>query len=127
MTEAHLLPNLYQEEIYRIKPKILIVVNAPWSEVTDDEIILLEKILAASKLTLASVHVICRPEFSVRDFKVFSPPIIVAFGSKLKNSDKVYEALSIEGTTVVVADALHQLDDTRKRNLWATLKQVFHS
>ena len=123
--QSELLVNLYPEEIYRIKSKIIIVINRPWSEIADEEIALLKKILAASKLSLASVQVISRTEFSVEDLKIFSPSIIIVFGAELNDSDKMYESLLIEGTTVVVAHELHQLDEARKRNLWSTLKQVF--
>ncbi len=127
MTKSQLLVNLYQEEIYRIKSKVMIVINKPWCEMAEEEIVLLQKILTALKLSLASIHVINRTEFSVEDFKIFSPSIIIGFGAALKNSESLYQRLLINGTTVVMAHELHELDEARKRNLWATLKQVFHS
>ena len=89
--------------------------------------ILLGKILNAVKLSLASVQIITRTGFSLADFKVYSPSAIISFGVPLKNSTKMYEGLLIEGTSVVVSHELGELDDTRKRNLWLTLKQVFPS
>jgi hypothetical protein len=127
MTDIPLFQNLYQEEIYRIKPKVLIVINKPWSEVSEEEITLLEKILKALKLSLASVQIAVRSQFSVEDFMAFSSKFIIAFGSSLKNSEKLYEGIQIDGTTIVAAHALDELDEGRKRNLWLTLKQVFQS
>lgn len=127
MTQPQLLVNLYQEEIYKIKSKVMIVINKPWSEITEEEIVLLQKILTASKLSLASIHIISRKEFSVEELKIFLPSIIIGFGAALKNSESMYQRLLINGTTVVMAHELHELDEARKRNLWATLKQVFHS
>lgn len=116
---------LYPEEIYKISSKVLIVIDKPWSEITGDENILLDKILKALKLSLGSVQIQTRPEFSIEDFKIFAPSFILAFGSKLRNSDKMYEELQMDGTPIVVAEALDQLDDVRKRNLWLTLRESF--
>jgi hypothetical protein len=127
MTQTQPLPYLYSEEIYKISPKLLIVIDKRWSEVTDDENILLDKILKALKLSLASVQIQTWQEFSIEDFKVFAPFFVLAFGSKFKNSDKMYEEIQIDGTSIVVADALAQLDDVRKRNLWLTLRESFAS
>lgn len=125
MTPTSLLQNLYQEEIYKIDPKVLIVIDKKWSEVSIDEIVLLEKILKALKLTLASVQILTRSEFFPEDFQAFAPEYIIGFGSKLKNSEKMYEAIQIDGATIVVADTLDLLDEVKKRNLWIALRQVF--
>ena len=127
MTQTSLLQNLYQEEIYKIAPKLLIVIDKQWSEVSIDEIVLLEKILKALKLTLASVQVLTRSEFLPQDFQAFAPDHVIGFGSKLENSERMYEAIQTDGITVVVADALDRLDEVKKRNLWATLRQVFQN
>ena len=127
MTQTSLLQNLYQEEIYKIAPKLLIVIDKQWSEVSIDEIDLLEKILKALKLTLASVQVLTRSEFLPQDFQAFAPDHVIGFGSKLENSERMYEAIQTDGITVVVADALDRLDEVKKRNLWATLRQVFQN
>jgi hypothetical protein len=125
MTQTPPLQYLYSEEIYKTTPKLLIVIDKDWTEVTSDEKILLDKILKALKLSLASVQIQTRREFSIGDFKVFTPSFVLAFGSKLKNSDKMYEEVQMDGTSVVVADALDQLNDVLKRNLWLTLKESF--
>lgn len=93
----------------------------------DEEIILLGKILNAVKLSLAAVQVVTRTEFSAEDFKFYQPACIIAFGATLKDSTKMYENLTLDGIPIVVAHEFNQLEDTRKKNLWLTLKQVFHS
>jgi hypothetical protein len=35
----------------------------------------------------------------------------------------MYEEIQMDGTSIVVADDLDQLDDVRKRNLWLTLRE----
>jgi hypothetical protein len=127
MTPTYPLENLYTEELYNLPPKVLIVISKPWSQIQEEEKTLLGKILSAVKLSLSSVQIINRAEFVVADFEAFRPNCIVTFGAILKNSNKMYEKIMNEQTAIVVADELHQLDDLRKRNLWLTLKQVFHS
>jgi len=127
MTQTYPLENLYTEELYNLPPKVLIVISKPWSQIQEEEKTLLGKILSAVKLSLSSVQIINRAEFVVADFEAFRPNCIVTFGAILKNSNKMYEKIMNEQTAIVVADELHQLDDLRKRNLWLTLKQVFHS
>ena len=127
MTQTHPLENLYSEELYNLPPKVLIVVSKPWSEIQEDEKTLLGKILGAVKLSLSSVQILNRAEFGAEDFKAYGPACIIAFGATLKNSTKMYEKIAAEKTAIVVADELRQLDEVRKRNLWLTLKEVFHS
>jgi hypothetical protein len=83
--------------------------------------------LSAVKLSLSSVQIVNRTDFGVEDFNAYGPACIIAFGATLKNSTKMYEKISAKRTAIVVADALRQLDDNRKRNLWLTLKELFHS
>ena len=127
MTETNPLESLYSEELYNIPPKVLIVISKPWSEIQEDEKTLLGKILGSVKLSLSSVQIINRVEFGFDDFNSYRPVCIIAFGATLKNSTRMYEKIIVEHTAIVVADALRELDDIRKRNLWLTLKEVFHS
>ena len=121
------LESLYQEELYRIGGKVVIIISKPWEEVSNAEKILLEKILGAVKLTPSAVQIIACKEFDLKDFKAYSPSCIIAFGATLKNSTKMYEPISIENTFLIVADELNALDELKKRNLWLTLKKVFQS
>jgi hypothetical protein len=127
MTQTHPLENLYQEELYNIRGKILVLVRKPWSDIQEDERTLLTKILSSVKLSLASVQIIHRAEFDAVDFSAYRPDYIIAFGSSLRSSNKTYERVVQNDVAIVVADELDQLDDVRKRNLWLTLKQLFHS
>jgi hypothetical protein len=127
MTETSPLESLYTEELYQLPGKMLIVLPRPWEEVTEDEKILLSKILGAVKLSLASVQIVTRQEFSATDFDIFSPRCIIAFGSNLKGSLNKYEIINTGNSAVILADELRQLNDLTKRNLWLALKQVFQS
>jgi hypothetical protein len=127
MSESSPLESLYTEELYSIEGKMLIVISRSWDEITDDEKVLLSKILGAVKLTVASVQIVVKREFSVEDFDLFSPRCIIAFGATLKGSSKKYELIPTDTASVIIADELRQLNDVTKRNLWLALKQVFQS
>jgi len=119
------LRNLYQEELYRIPAKVIVVISKPWEEVTYEDRTLLSKILGSVKLSLASVQIKVSQEFSIKDFYPLVPTYIIAFGATLKNSSKRYQHLSIEDISIIMADELNQLDDLKKRSLWLALKQIF--
>ena len=127
MTQIQPLESLYSEELYNIRGKVLVVIPRPWSEIQEEEKVLLGKILSAVKLSLSSIQIVSRSEFSVVDFKAYCPHCIIAFGAVCKNSIRTYEKITENDTSIVVSDELRHLDDERKRNLWLTLKQVFHS
>ena len=127
MTQAHPLENLYTEELYKIKSKILIVTLKPWAQIDDAERTLLGKILSAVKHSLAIVQIIDRGEYDLDDVKVFQPSCVISFGASLKNSSKMYENVGDSDVPIVVAHELHQLDEVRKKNLWLALNPLFHS
>lgn len=127
MMQPNLLINLYPEELYNIKPKVLVIIAKPWNELTEDEIKLLQKILAAVKFSLPSVQVVTMQEFSLDSFRNNEPSHIIAFGASFRDFNKMYENISVDGISIVVAHELRLLDDARKKNLWVTLKQIFHS
>jgi hypothetical protein len=124
MSQSSPLESLYQEDLYRISGKVILIFSKPWEEILEDEKKLLSKILVAVKLTTASVQIITRGEFALEDLKEYNPTYILAFGATLKNPFKKYEPISIGGTSLLLAD---QLDDLKKRNLWVALKQMFQS
>jgi len=127
MTQIPPLQHLYQEEIYKVKSKVLIIIPRPWEQLHEDEILLLQKILNAVKLSIASVQIVTKKEFDIQEFGGYQPAFIMAFGAVLKESATMYENLLIDGTSVLVSDELRQLDDIKKKNLWTMLKQAFRS
>ncbi|WP_276374030.1 hypothetical protein [Chryseolinea sp. H1M3-3] len=127
MAQPHPLENLYQEELYKIHPKVMVVVPRPWKDLSPDEISLLRKIFNAVKLSLDAVQIVNAKQFSVDDFKTFQPLCIIAFGSTLKDSSRMYENVLVGGIPVVMAHELRALDDATKKSLWTILRQVFHS
>ena len=127
MIQTHPIENLYTEELYNIKSKVLIIIHKSWMQVDDTERTLLGKILGALKLSLPRVQIITRSEFVMEDVKMFSPSCVIAFGATLKSSSKMYENAGTNELPIVVAHELYQLDDIRKKNLWLALKQIFQA
>src|SRR5688572_25064686 len=125
MAQPSILENLYQEELYRIPGKVIVVVSRPWEEIPDDDRILLSKILGSVKLSLASVQIKIYQEFSIKDFYAIAPTNIIVFGATLKNFPTKYEPISVDNISIIMADELYQLDDLKKRSLWLALKQIF--
>lgn len=117
--------SLYQEELYALNPKVLVILSKNWDEVSEKEQLLLTKILESVKLTLASVQVITLKEFDINDLRLFDSRQIIAFGSVFKSSAKPYQLLSLQGTSVIQADALEELDELKKKRLWSSLRQMF--
>ncbi len=119
------LEYLYSEELYKIKPKVVVIIPRPWEQLRDDETALLSKILGAVRLSLPAVQVISKKEFSLRELKPLNPSHIISFGAPFQDSPDMYEPL-VSNIPVVVAHELRDLDDGRKKSLWSALRQIFH-
>lgn len=125
MSQTSVIESLYQEDLYQIPSRVLIILSRSWEEHTEDERTVLSKMLAAVKLSLSSVQIMVQKDFSVDDLAPLAPTKVLAFGASLKSSDKLYEHLTVGGVSVIVADAINNLDDLKKKNLWIALKKMF--
>jgi hypothetical protein len=126
MNTAKPLEYLYPEELYAQRPKILVILSHDWKDLSEENILLLKKILGSVKLDLAAVQIISRQEFDLTDLKAFSPHQIITFGSKLRSSPTHYQLFTQDGISVIQADSLQKLDDPKKKSLWMALKQMFN-
>jgi len=125
MKETSTLENLFQEELYALSPKVLVILATDWSSLPESDQLLLAKILGSVKRSLASVQIITRREFEVSDVVIYNPSHIIAFGSIVKNMSKTYELHYIQEIPAILADDLQKLDDAKKKSLWGALKQMF--
>jgi hypothetical protein len=123
--QSSALASLYQEDLYHIPGKVLVVLSKEWSQVTPEEGLTLSKMLAAVKQSLASVQVVTLASFSMENVSAFSPSKILVFGSSLNDFSNRYEHIKVNGTSVVVADAIDKLNDANKKALWLALKSMF--
>ncbi len=117
---------LYQEELYAQRPNVLVILSHDWKDISEENQLLLKKILGSVKLDLAAVQIIACQDFDLNDLKAFSPHQIITFGSALRGSPTQYQPFTQDGISVIQADSLQKLDDPKKKSLWMGLKQMFN-
>jgi len=117
--------SLYQEDLYLIPGKILIVLSKDWALVTLEEQTTLAKMLAALRLNLATVQIVTRQKFSINDLASFSPAKVLAFGVAPAEAPNLYEFTQVNGLPVLAAEAIDKLDDAKKKTLWLELRKMF--
>jgi dephospho-CoA kinase len=120
----HLL-DLYNEELYAIGPKVLVVLEKEWSATADEERSLLDKILHSVKRSRSSVRIISRPSFQLSDITAYQPSHVIAFGARLQGKSTTYEVIEDGGIALIQADDLVSLDDKKKKALWLGLQEMF--
>lgn len=117
--------SIYGDDLYQIAPKMLIILPKLWEEISVDEKSQLSKILAAVKLSLDSVQIITRDAVLIESLLILSPSKVISFGVPLHPDVNPYENTEAYNIRIIYADALHILDDSKKRNLWLALKNMF--
>lgn len=125
MMNATIAKHLFTEDLYQLKPRVMVLIPSAWSEMPESDQVLLSRILGSVKLSLASVQIVQGASFSIDEAGVYGANIILSFGVPVPGTDRLYEATRISNVDVVVADAMGGLDDVKKKNLWISLKQVF--
>jgi len=127
MAAAELYENLYQEEVYRIPPGPMIVLDKAWDELTADELDLITKIVeVALKLTFPKVRITTRPECDPADLLIFNPSNVILFGVRPVSPEyQRYERIDVGSASFVYADSLSDLDDARKKSLWRVMRPMF--
>lgn len=116
---------LYQEDLYQIPGKVLVVLSKAWQDVTDDERMVLSKMLGALKLSLAAVQIVSLQNLSLKDITSFSSEKVLVFGSSVAEVSRTYELTQANGISVIVADPVDKLDDAKKKTLWLELRKMF--
>ena len=118
---------IFQEAVYQVDPPLTIIIDCPWSELNEDQRLLLNKILKAIGRALEGVNIVQQSTFNLAVFPQ-KPSHVIAFMTPPKGLAP-YEAIVSGGTSVVFSDALAILnkDDDAKRKLWNTLKTLFSS
>lgn len=128
MSYSNPIEHLYQEELYNLGPKVLIIIPMQWDSLPESEQVLLSKILAFIKRSLSSVQVLALSEADTDDLLIYRPSRIIAFGSTIKASGKSVQSYQLyENDSVVVlqADSLDRLDDPKKKILRNALRELF--
>lgn len=116
---------VYTEEVYAIAPKTVVLIDRPWSELPEEERLLLEKILNAVRLSINAVSIrFLDPKSGTSDLPAAR---FISFGAP--EGVPHYELTSWCDTPTVHAESLDQLskNDQSKKLLWQALKKLFSS
>ena len=124
-TPATALEKLYQEDLYQIPPRVLVILSKPWTDIADNDKIVLQKMMGAVRQHIDTVQIINRASFSLDEVAALSPSKVLVFGVPSPAAFKPYELTTSQGIPVIVAESLEALDDARKKTLWLALKQMF--
>jgi hypothetical protein len=122
---TNVFENLYQEELYLLPERTLVLLDRQWHELTDEQTVLLTKILGSVKLTPALVQIFTTGNTSIEQLAAFNPARIISFGPTIGGISGLYQFAQVNGVPVICADALDRLDDARKKSLWTALRQMF--
>lgn len=116
---------LFQEEIYSIAAKPVVLLQQPWEALSDEEKQLLTKIIAALKTSLDAIVIKSQPVFDLSTWKQ-KPSRLIYFGEVPKGIP-YYEVVQSDGVALVAAASLKDLlpDDAARKQLWGALKQLF--
>jgi hypothetical protein len=116
----------YPEELYLIQSKVTVVIPVEWTEVKEEEKVLLSKILNAVKQSLDSIVIRQQPHLDLSTWAE-KPERVLCF-SPAEDLPK-FEVLPAQGTSVIVSLPLPELltNDEAKKKLWAGLKVMFNS
>lgn len=117
--------SLYTEDLYRVTGAILVITSKDWKDLSEDEKNLLNKILNSVKLTPESVTMLSLSPVTLEKLQVYDPVKVISFGTPVYPQVKLYDNTSVNGISVLQADALDRLDDAKKKSLWLGLKQMF--
>jgi len=120
-----ILTDLYTEEIYNITGGTMVVINKPWTELTQDDMVLLTKILTAVKLSIPAVHILHLDHVAIDQLMLRKPDNVLIFGADVTPPLPHYELSRHGSTRVIVSEELSRLDDSTKKKLWANLKEMF--
>jgi len=120
-----LFETIFQEEVFLLKPKPIVVINKAWESLGDKERELLAKIISALKITLDAVTVVSQPTLHVTSFHGKTSKLIY-FG-ELPAGVSYYEVLESGNLSFICSESLSQLIDneTARKQLWQALKQLF--
>jgi hypothetical protein len=118
------LTYLFQEEIYNVPKKVLVVLAKAWDDYAPEDRALFTKILSSVKLSPDKVQIIVQNSLLLTSVSFYNPTKVLVFGTTTEGV-KPYEAALVQDFWLIKADDLNQLDDAKKKNLWLALKTIF--
>ena len=116
---------LFQEDLYNFTTPVIVVLSKTWESYSNEEQLLLNKILTSVKVDVNAVRIIAQPVLDLAALQIYSPGKVLIFGSATTEDIGLYQSASAQGFIVIRADDLSLLDDPKKKNLWIGLRQMF--
>lgn len=124
---SHAYEFLYQEDLYAIENQIIVIVDKPWTVISEDEKALLSKILGSIKLSLDQVNIVHQSELNLENLNIYKPCRVISFGVQLSDIHLPYQYHILPEVSFIQVDSLGSLTDAMKKNLWMALKTGFLS
>ncbi len=114
----------FQEELYLIPEKPTIILSRPWASVSEADRQLLQKILQAARINLATVRLLHQSPLNLGALNP-KPERAIYFGEPVQGLS-MYECIRTDGAIVLAPHLeLLQNDPAGKQKLWVALKQLF--
>lgn len=125
MSELTDIKELFNEEIYKISQKTLVIIPTPWDELAPEIAELLNRILSAVKLDLSAVQILQASAFDDSLIIANKPNRILLFGVSVHLTIEKYQVANFNGIPIIAADSLDALSEDKKKSLWAALRAMF--
>ncbi len=115
----------YPEEIFRIKPKPVVVINEVWEKLGKKERELLTKIISALRISIDSITIVSQPSLDITLF-AGKTHYLIYFGDLPKGFSH-YEVLESNDISYVCSASLTQLleNEPARKQLWVSLRKLF--
>ena len=120
-----LFDTTYQEEVFLIRPKPIVVITSSWDSLSDKERELLSKIISALKISIDAVTIISQSVLNITFFHGKTNKLIY-FG-ELPSGISQYEVLESGEVSFICSESIIQLIDNEasRKKLWQALKSLF--
>lgn len=115
----------FQEEIFQIKQKPIVVINETWEQLGNKERELLTKIISALKISFDAITVVSQPSLQITSYHNKTNKLIY-FG-ELTAGVLHYEMLESGNLSFICSESLTQLTDNEpaRKQLWQGLRRLF--
>lgn len=117
--------SVFQEEVYSIKPKLVIVIENSWQTLSEQEREQLKKIIGALKISFESIQIAIQSDFKISSFEHRTDKLIY-FGSNPGDFAN-YQQHTFSGISFICSEGLSQLliNESTRKQLWIGLKNMF--
>ncbi len=122
---SELFDTTYQEEIFLIKRKPIVVIASAWEKLGEKERELLTKIISALKISIDSITITSQKALDVTYFTGKTNKLI--FFGEIPAGVARYEVLESADLSFICSESLTQLIDNEfaRKQLWLGLRKLF--